>query len=634
MKKPMKFVLQIRVAMGILLLLMIVFGAIGGMAIDSVAERKDQLYNSYVNGQDAVLDAFSSFKQAVSDVEIAMLTSDEAEREEHFSSVTEKFADMQASIETAEAAFEDEEILGLLSQIKTELMNAKESMADKVEDFQKASAEELENDFEHEEGVQESVEGIMESLTSMIQEKQAAATEKSERYRFFSKVFLFILMLFGVGFGVAMEQYMIHQINRPLKVLSKASRQLAVGDVNVDLKKYKQNEFGDLTDDFQSVVNNMHAQAEVASRVAVGDLTVDVKVNGSSDLLGNALHTLVEGNNSMMANITEASMQVMTGADQVASASQSLAQGSTEQASAIEQVTASITDIAERTRVNADQANEANNLVHNTKESAMHGNDQMKEMIGAMEAINESSENISKIIKVIDDIAFQTNILALNAAVEAARAGAHGKGFGVVAEEVRNLAGKSAAAASETAEMIEDSIRKVERGSQLATETAEALNTIVEKVDHIVTIINSITVAFNEQATAVAQIDQAISQVSTVVQTNSATSEQCAAASEELSNQAAKLKDLVSKYHLKDSYNRGVSSNFGYQGSADHGNYAANANSSIGSSLDSGSFSIGMNTGNGYPSSMPDIPTAGTTNYQPNAENEKIIALGDGFGKY
>lgn len=190
MKKPMKFVLQIRVAMGILLLLMIVFGAIGGMAIDSVAERKDQLYNSYVNGQDAVLDAFSSFKQAVSDVEIAMLTSDEAEREEHFSSVTEKFADMQASIETAEAAFEDEEILGLLSQIKTELMNAKESMADKVEDFQKASAEELENDFEHEEGVQESVEGIMESLTSMIQEKQAAATEKSERYRFFSKVFL------------------------------------------------------------------------------------------------------------------------------------------------------------------------------------------------------------------------------------------------------------------------------------------------------------------------------------------------------------------------------------------------------------------------------------------------------------
>ena len=158
-------------------------------------------------------------------------------------------------------------------------------------------------------------------------------------------------------------------------------------------------------------------------------------------------------------------MQVTTGSEQVASASQSLAQGSTEQASALEQITASIDEIADRTKVNAAQANDANTLVHEAKSGAVRGNAQMGEMIEAMHEINSASENISKIIKVIDDIAFQTNILALNAAVEAARAGEHGKGFAVVAEEVRSLAGKSAQAASETAELIEDSISKGSKGS-------------------------------------------------------------------------------------------------------------------------------------------------------------------------
>lgn len=627
MKKSMKFVFQIRVVMTVIMLLTIAFGVLGVNAIDNIAQKKDMIYNDYMAGYDHVLNVSSSFREAMDNAEIAVLTSEAAQRQEHFSLVTEKFADMEEFLTEAEAVFEDEEILGMLSEIKTELLKMKTSMTNTIEEFQKqGDTEEAEEELKYEDGVQDNVEGRITELNNLIQAKKADVTESSDRYRFLTKIFWIGLTLVSVSVIVCMELYMIRQINRPLDMLSKASRQLAVGDINVDLKKYKQNEFGDLTDDFQSVVDNIHEQAKVASRVAVGDLTADVKVNGNSDLLGNALYTLVESNNSMLANITDASGQVMTGANQVASASQSLAQGSTEQASAIEQVTASITDIAERTRLNADQAKEANNLVHNTKESAMHGNHQMKEMIDAMEAINESSENISKIIKVIDDIAFQTNILALNAAVEAARAGTHGKGFAVVAEEVRNLAGKSAAAASETAEMIEDSIQKVEKGSQLAAETADALNTIVEKVDQIVTIINGITVAFNDQATAVAQIDQAISQVSTVVQTNSATSEQCAAASEELSNQAAKLKDLVSKYHLKDSYIRGGSSNFGYQGASN------NSNSSVGTPS-SGSFSIGTNAGSAA-SSVPNIPTTGTTNYQPNAENEKIIALGDGFGKY
>ncbi len=207
-------------------------------------------------------------------------------------------------------------------------------------------------------------------------------------------------------------------------------------------------------------------------------------------------------------------------------------------------------EIAEHTKTNASEANQANELVNSAKDKAVTGNGHMKSMIEAMDEINESSQTISKIIKVIDDIAFQTNILALNAAVEAARAGEHGKGFAVVAEEVRNLAAKSASAASETAEMIESSIASVNNGTALAGEAAEALDEIVNSIDKVVDLISHIAESSNNQATAVSQINTAIGQVSQVVQTNSATSEECAAASEELSSQAAALRNLMSSYTL------------------------------------------------------------------------------------
>ncbi len=357
---------------------------------------------------------------------------------------------------------------------------------------------------------------------------------------------LFDVILISSGY------YIRKTIKDPLNSIVDAIKVIGDGGVEINLEKINDDEFGLIIDALNTTVKNIKEDANVAVEIAGGDLSMDVKPRTDMDELGKAFKKLLDDHNHVLGNIREASMQVTTGSQQVASASQSLAQGSTEQASALEEVSASIEEIAEKTRINAAEANNANKLVIEAKEGAVKGNQQMKEMMVAMNEINESSENISKIIKVIDDIAFQTNILALNAAVEAARAGSHGKGFAVVAEEVRNLAAKSAKAANETAELIENSISKVEKGSRLAEETGAALAEISANIDTIVEIISDIASASNVQATAVAQIDQALGQVSVVVQSNSATSEQCAAASEELSNQAMRLRELIGNFKLKE----------------------------------------------------------------------------------
>ncbi|MCX7708700.1 MAG: methyl-accepting chemotaxis protein [Clostridia bacterium] len=293
--------------------------------------------------------------------------------------------------------------------------------------------------------------------------------------------------------------------------------------------------------------------AEAADKIADGDLNVSIDVDTKDEIgnLADSFRKMSDNINEVMTNISMASEQVASGSKQVSDSSIALSQGATEQASSIEELTASIEEIASQTRQNAESANEANDLAEKAKSNAAQGNEQMQEMLKAMDDINDASANISKIIKVIDEIAFQTNILALNAAVEAARAGQHGKGFAVVAEEVRNLAARSANAAKETTGMIEGTIKKVEGGTKIANDTANALNMIVEGVAKVANIVSNIAIASNEQATGIAQINQGIMQVSQVVQTNSATSEESAAASEELSSQAELLREQVSRFKLK-----------------------------------------------------------------------------------
>ncbi len=425
-----------------------------------------------------------------------------------------------------------------------------------------------------------------ELLIQAVTASQENGLDKIQKLASRSNWFSFGLVAVSVIITVILSTNLIKAINKSVMQLSRAAREIAAGRVDVEMEKYHNDEFGELVDEYTKVISNMKYQAGIAEEVANGNLTVQVDVKSSDDVLTGALKKLVEDNLHALSNISDAGSQVTVSSSQVASASQALAQGSTEQASAIEEITASIDEIADKTKENAEEANSAAGLVARAIADVKQGNKQMQDMMTAMQDINKSSESISKIIKTIDDIAFQTNILALNAAVEAARAGEAGKGFAVVAEEVRSLAAKSAAASGETAELIEESIERVSAGSRIADETAKAMEEISKVVQESEVIINGIAESSNYQATAVAQIEQAITQVSQVVQTNSATSEQCAAASEELSNQASRMREMLSIYNLGSGH---TASSFG--------------SSSYSSSSVSGT-------------------------------NEQVISLGDDFGKY
>jgi len=304
---------------------------------------------------------------------------------------------------------------------------------------------------------------------------------------------------------------------------------------------------------YEGLTDMMHRKLATLQDVANGDLTTVVAHRSDNDSYGNALQKMVDSLNDMFSEIKTASEQVTVGSSQIADGSQVLASGASEQAATLEELTATIEDVSKKTLENAEKTNNANHIAANIMKNAEKGTKQMEAMINAVNEINEANQNISVVMKAIDDIAFQTNILALNAAVEAARAGAAGKGFAVVAEEVRNLAGKSAESAKETSKLISNSVAKAQLGTQIAGETANSLNEIVEGITESNEIIAEIARSSEEQTEAVRQISDGINTITQVVQQNSAATEQSAAAAEQMSGQAAMLEELVKRFKLRNN---------------------------------------------------------------------------------
>ncbi len=385
----------------------------------------------------------------------------------------------------------------------------------------------------------------IEDFTETSLLRAEASEKRALRLIAITSAIILVFMILG-------GTYLVGLIVKPLGQAVTMLSEMTQGHLEYRVLTESQDEIGRMTAAMNKFSDYLQEDVVAALvRMAKGDLTSEISPQDEQDVIGNSLQSTLDALNSVMVGIQESARQVAAAAEEVAQSSQDLASGASEQASSIEEITASLKAIAKQIEDSEKQIVEAKSISKETHVNAQEGNHQMDKMVGAMQDINESSGMISKIIRVIDEIAFQTNLLALNASVEAARAGVAGKGFAVVAQEVRNLAGRSASAAQETTEMIERSVGNVEVGMQVANETDAFLQEILVRVNRVNEINQALSNSAGRQTRGLREISVGIEQISIVTQEAAGTSENNAQAGTELSEQAHILLQAVERFKIK-----------------------------------------------------------------------------------
>jgi methyl-accepting chemotaxis protein len=533
-----------------------IMGFVGILGILKITDNENKLYNSSTKGAISIGNAQQAFLSLNVNIRDLFIYS-EQDRSAYYDSIKENLDLVQAELTYYGAVVPEGEDRTAFDELTTQFSQFKLSVDTVVKMSQ--------------------TDASVGSLRSLIQVAATLGANTAEAFRTVaadnaaaasaslardsasattSVIIMSCIVVVSIIIAVSLGVGLSRSIGRPLLKMAEDSGRLAVGDISIaeDRSDARKDEIGSLAGAFKKVVNSTKAHAAAAQRIADGDLTVAIDVRSDKDILGVSLSGLVENLNQLVLSIVTSAGQVAAGAALVSNSSTVLSQDAAEQAGSVQELSASIDEIAAQTHRNAQNAQTASELAKNAEAGAADGRERMKEMVRAMDDISASASSISKIIKVIDDIAFQTNILALNAAVEAARAGQHGKGFAVVAEEVRTLAAKSAQAAKETTALIESSVRKTEAGTRIADETSAALERIVNEVARAANLVGEIANASNEQAAGIQMLNSGIAQVSTMVQSVAATSQESAAASEQLTGQAGALKEAVSVFRLNSSY--------------------------------------------------------------------------------
>jgi len=327
-----------------------------------------------------------------------------------------------------------------------------------------------------------------------------------------------------------------------------------LGDLDEELPpsiRKRKDEVGDLARSIHLILEESRYDVGVMTELASGIWTRKIPIRSDIDRMNQGMESMIQQVSDALHEIDDGVRQVATDAGEVSSAAQSLSSGAQESAASLEEISASMQEISNQTKTNAENAGKARDLAQKASKAATEGQQVMQGMTESMKRITQNSNEIQRVIKVIDDIAFQTNLLALNAAVEAARAGQHGKGFAVVAEEVRNLASRSAKAAQETSELIAKSGQEIEKGDEVAAHTAEFLNTIVEQIKETTDLVAGIAIASDEQAQGVNQVTIGLQQIDSVTQQNTAAAEESASAASEMNLMAVNLQKLVAKFKLR-----------------------------------------------------------------------------------
>ena len=366
----------------------------------------------------------------------------------------------------------------------------------------------------------------------------------------------FIYLIGGLSTALALLLlyfYISRAIVKPISAATEIAEAAARGEIVSQVANASNDEIGHLVDAMNKLNLALRDRQEIISQIAggQGDFRTEVKLLSNKDTFGQQLNEMLMALSGVIATIKKSSQDVTQKSQNISQTSNTLAQGATEQAASLEQIASSMTEIAAQSRENSNHIADVNQLTVKTTEKSGQGIDNIHSLSTSMEEIQESSQQIAKIIRTIDDIAFQTNLLALNAAVEAARAGTHGKGFAVVAEEVRNLATRSATAASETGQLIDNALKAVEKGHKTAESSVESFESIAASINEISELTQLVARASNQQTDELAQTEIRLNQIDQVTQSVASSAEQAAVSSQDLLEKSAEMQQLLAQYKLQ-----------------------------------------------------------------------------------